>query len=476
MQAIKTKQPRALSVFFLTEMWERYGFYVIQSLLALYLIHVFHLDDVLSYGILGSVTALAYINSIIGGYIADQWIGHRFAVLLGALCLSAGYALLSLVPSVELGAASLAVITLGTGLLKPNVSSMVGSLYGDHDPRRHSGFTLFYVGINLGIILATTGAGYIQQYFGWHVAFLSASMVLLIAFMTFYFGTRYFHILEIRPLKVTFWAWVKALGGIVLTIWVSDYIIKNQHASLYAFFAIAILSVLVVFYEAFVEKGQARRRILAYLILVGISTVYWAIYFQLFFSMNLFVARVVDRTLWGATIPASVFLSIEAFGIIFFGPLMCWAWTRLQGTRWAFSTPTKFALGLGMNAIAFGLLFVSAHLLNAQGMVMPGWLVVVYLLIAVGELFLSPIGLAMVTELVPLRLVGMMMGIFFISLGIGGKLAGLFADISAVPANIVSVAGIDHIYQHAFLVYFLIAAIAAAISFGLIPVVKRLII
>ncbi len=472
---MQTKQPRALSVFFLTEMWERYGFYVLQTLLVLYLTQVFHLDDAFSYGVLGSVTALAYINSILGGYIADQWIGHRVAVLLGAVLLSIGYALFSSTLSVTVGAWALGAITLGTGLLKPNVSSLVGSLYEENDARRHSGFTLFYVGINLGVILASTFAGYIQQYFGWHLAFLSSSIVLVIAFVTFYFGTRHFHILEIRPLKITFTSWVKAWVVMALALGASDYIINHQQASLYAFLAIAILSVLVVLYEALREKGVSRRRLLAYLILVGISTVYWAFYFQLFFSMNLFVDRVVDRSLWGTTIPPSVFVSIEAFGIIVFGPLLSLLWTRMQGTRWACATPTKFALGMGVNALAFGLLALSSHLLNAQGMVMPGWLVVVYLMIALGELLLSPIGLAMVTELVPLRLMGMMMGIFFISLGVGGKLAGLFADLSAVPQGMVSVSGIDHIYQHAFLVYFVIAGFAAVVSFALIPSIKRLI-
>ncbi len=238
---------------------------------------------------------------------------------------------------------------------------------------------------------------------------------------------------------------------------------------------IAILSVLIVLFEALKEKGRSRHRLLAYLILVGISVVYWAIYFQLFFSMNLFVDRVVDRQILGTIVPPSVFMSVEAFGIIAFGPLLSWIWTRLEGTRWACSTPTKFALGMALNALSFGLLYVSSHVLNHQGMVVAVWIVVVYLLIAVGELMLSPIGLAMVTELVPLRLVGTMMGIFFISLGIGGKLAGLFADISAVPDNVVSVAGIDTIYHHAFFVYFMIALIAAVVSFMLVPLIKKLI-
>lgn len=468
-------QPKAVSIFFLTEMWERYGFYLIQALLILFLLHRFHFDDQHSYAILGSVTALAYINSIIGGYIADQLIGHRVAVLIGALCLSLGYALIAFANLQEQVFASLALITFGTGLLKPNVSSMLGTLYKKNDSRRDSGFTLFYVGINFGIILATGLAGYLVEYFGWHFTFLTGTLVLLVAFITFYFGTHYFKIGNIRPLQRTPLKWLKAVVVALMTFVLSYYIIVHQDLALIAFFIITGVSIALVLYEAFIEKGRERRKLFAYLILVGLSVVYWAIYFQLFFSMNLFVLRAVDRHFFSLYVPPSIFLSIEAFGVIIFGPFMALLWTALKKSRFCPSTPMKFTLGLMMNAIAFGLLWISVTVLEGNGLVMPFWVVLVYLLIAVGELLLSPIGLAMVTELVPARLVGVMMGIFFISLGIGGKLAGLFADLSAIPQDLTDVPTIEAIYQHAFFQYFLISLLASILSFFLVPVIRRLI-
>lgn len=469
------KQPRALSIFFLTEMWERYGFYVIQTLLILYLINVFGLSDEYSYGVLGSVTALAYGNAIVGGYIADRLIGHRTAVLAGALMLSAGYCLIAFSNGLELSAWALGVITMGTGLLKPNVSSMVGMLYEENDERRHSGFTLFYVGINLGIILGEWLGGWFQDKMGWHFVFSTASVVLLFAYVIFWFGTRHFKIGDISKITKTFKKSFYAVLIIIAAIVVSHFVIAHQEVAFLFFFAVAIASISIVIYEAFHEKGLSRNRMIAYLVLVGISTFYWAIYFQMFFSMNLFVDRVVDRNFFGITIVPGAFPSIEALSVIFFGPILGWLWMRLSRSRFNPSTPMKFTLALLMHTVAFGTLFLSSLALQSNGMVMPGWLVFVYIVIGIGELLLSPIGLAMVTELVPTRLVGTMMGIFFISLGLGGKLAGVFADISAIPQDMTNVPMIEHIYQHAFFHYFIICLVATIISFALVPVLKKLI-
>lgn len=470
-----TKQPAALSVFSLTEIWERYGFALLETLLILALINVFGLSDQISYAMLGSLTALAYINALIGGYVADRYIGHRMAVLLGALFLSAGYYLLSGAHSLALVCWALGVITMGTGLLKPNVSSMVGSLYDENDPRRHSGFTIFYIGINVGNMLGSMVPSYIQEYFGWQVTYLSAAFMLLIAFGTFFVGIRLFKLQDVRVLAKTKMDWLKAAVMLGIAVEISHYIIKHSHTALVAFFAIALISVGIVLYEAFQEKGKSRARILAYLILVGISTLYWALYFQVFFSMNLFVDRVVDRNIFGFTFTASTFVGIESVGVIIFGVVLSWVWVKLKNSRFNPSTPMKFALGLSMHALAFAVLFLSSLALDKNGMVMPIWVILVYLIIAVGELLLSPIGLSMVTELVPKRLVGMMMGIFFISLGLGGKLAGVFAAISSVPQTLTNVSQIEHIYQHAFLTYFLICFFVTLASLALVPMLKKLI-
>lgn len=469
------KQPKALSVFFMTEMWERYGFNAIELLLILYLIQVFHLPDTFSYGVLGSITALAYVNSVIGGYLADRFIGHRTAVLLGAALLAVFYILISVATSLNFMAWSLSIFTLGTGLLKPNVSSMVGSLYKENDVRRYSGFTIFYIGINLGGILGATIPSYVQQGLGWHVTYLTAMAMMLVAFFTFWAGVRYFHIKDIRNIVYPKKNWGPAILIMLITLGFSYFIIKHQKVALLAFFAIALISAGIVIYEAFHEKGKMRMHIVAYLVLVCLSIVFWALFFQIFFSMNLFVDRVVDHHLWGISLTTSSFAAIEPLGVILIGIFLSWLWTRLQDSWWNPSTPMKFSLGFFMISLVFGLLFISSLLTKSGGLVMPELLILVYLIMAAGELLLSPTGLAMVTELVPQRLMGTMMGIFFISLGLGGKLAGFFADISAIPQNLTDVAQIEHIYRHAFFIYFLICTAAGLVSLMLVPALKKLI-
>lgn len=414
------KQPKGFSIFFLTEMWERYGFYITQTLLILYLIGYFHLTDSVSYGILGSFTALAYINPALGGYIADRYLGARQAILWGALLISAGYIILTGATGLPHVFISLAVIAMGTGLLKPNVSSLLGSLYYQNDSRRHTGFTIFYMGISLGIILATTGGGYLEEFVGWKNTYFIAAMVLLVAWLTFFFGSRFYKIHDVRVMQHSSKKYIQALVFIALMILVNVVIITHQKLSIIAFSLVALFSVLLVLYEArCAHNSIERRRLLAYLLLSCISVFFWAIYFQLYFSMNLFVERVVDRQVFGMSVPASFFVSIESFGLILFGPILGGLWYVLARKGKAISIPVKFAGSLLMMALAFGLLFVSSLFINGQGLVGPTWIVLVYLIIAVGELMLSPIGLAMVTELVPERLAGLMMGIFFVTLGLG---------------------------------------------------------
>ncbi len=470
------KQPRGFSIFFLTEMWERYGFYITQTLLILYLIGYFHLTDSVSYGILGSFTALAYINPALGGYIADRYLGARQAILWGALLISTGYLILTGAHDLPHVFISLAVIAMGTGLLKPNVSSLLGSLYSKNDSRRHTGFTIFYMGISLGIILATTGGGYLEEFVGWKNTYFIAAMVLLVAWLTFFFGSRFYKIHDVRLIQHSTKKYIQALVFIALMILVNVVIITHQKLSIIAFSLVALFSVLLVLYEARrAHNSIERRRLLAYLLLSCISVFFWAIYFQLYFSMNLFVERVVDRQVFGMSVPASFFVSIESFGLILFGPILGGLWYVLARKGKAISIPVKFAGSLLMMALAFGLLFVSSLFINGQGLVGPTWIVLVYLIIAVGELMLSPIGLAMVTELVPERLAGLMMGIFFVTLGLGGKLAGVIADYAAISPNIIDLHQMEGIYHHAFGIYFVVCLVIALMSVALIPVIKKLI-
>lgn len=472
------KQPKALRIFFLTEMWERYGFYVIQTLLILYLLHVFKMSDEMSYGVLGSITALAYGNSVLGGFIADRWLGHRTAVLIASVMLASGYCLIAVSYQLTVTYWAFALITMGTGLFKPNICSLFGQLYDAYDVRRHSGFTYFYVGVNLGIILGESLAGVIQQYFGWHSVFFSAAFVLVITLIVFWLGSRYFHIQDHLAHPKSRYRWLIALSLMVAAIAISYYVIAHPTVALAFFSLVAVLSGALIIYHAYVAEGLQRRRLIAFLVLVAISTLYWAMYFQMFFSMNLFVDRVVDRSWFGLQLVPAVYPSIEAFGVIVVGPLLGWLWWRLESSRSRFNPgiPLKFCLGLALHTIAFGVMYLSSLLINKSGLVMPGWLILAYLFIAVSELLVMPVGLAMVSELLPQRLSGVMMGVFFISLGLGGKLAGVFATLAAVPlASLKDFPVMEHIYQHSFLLYFLLSLGVTVLCFSLVRGLNKMI-
>jgi proton-dependent oligopeptide transporter, POT family len=470
------KQPRGFSVFFLSEMWERYGFYITQTLLIFYLIGHFHLTDSASYSILGSFTALAYVNPALGGYIADRYLGARLAILWGALLISFGYFIFTFADNLNYVFMSLAVIAIGTGLFKPNVSSLLGSLYAKKDTRRHTGYTIFYMGISLGIILATTFGGYLQQKMGWKITYIIAALVLLIAYITFFFGSRFFHFPDQPKIPHSLKKYLQAVFFIVITIMANSIIIAHQTLAIVAFSLIALLSVVVIGYERFRSKDRVEKRnLLAYLLLACVSVFFWAIYFQLFFSLNLFIERVVDRNIFNFKMPSSFFVSIESLGLIIFGPLLGALWRFLALKEKGISIPGKFAGGLCMMTLAFALLFMSSIFKNSQGLIMSSGIIAVYLIISIGELMVSPIGLAMVTELAPPRLSGLMMGIYFIPLGLGGKLAGAFADYAAISPDIVDLNQMETIYHHAFGFYLIACFVITLISFVLFRIIKKLI-
>ena len=471
-------QPKSLRIYVFTELWERYGFYTILSLLLFYFIHFFHLSDQISYDILGSITALAYIHSVLGGYIADRLIGHRTTVLIASILLSIGYSLIALFPNLTTTYWSLSLITVSTGMIKPSISSMVGFLYKEQDVRRHSGYTIFFVGINIGIILGETLAALIQRYFEWKSLFFTASFSLIIACITFWIGTYLFgikdNIIPKAKRKTTL-----GLLIVMLATGVSYYIISHPKVSTIFFTLVAMFCLGIILYKAYQEEKIMRKKLIAFLLLMVISTFYWSLYFQMFFSINLFIERIVDRHLWGLTLVPSVYPSIEAVGVIFFGIGLSWGWRWLESTRPHLNPniPIKFTLALGIHTIALGILYYTSLIIgtNINIFVIQAWLISAYLLIAIGELLISPIGLSMVIEFVPRHSVGVMMGIFFMTQGLGSKISGIAATLTTIPESIVQNSTVTlQAYQHGFLMYFLFSVIGTLISFSLVSLIKKL--
>ncbi len=443
------KNKPGFSIFFLTEMWERYGFYVLQSLLIFFAVKKLGISDKDAYSLVGSFTALAYVNSIFGGYIADRMIGYDYSVIAGTLLLCAGYSVLSVLSyNFDFFILGLAIITIGTGMLKPNISSMLSILYKNNPEQKDYGYTLFYIGIYFGAIGGSMIGGYIKEYMGWMAVFASASIGLFIAFLIFSWGRKHYNLYDEREVKVTPRNICLAFLIIIGIIAISYFGLRNEVLSEIMFAIIAVASVAYITYNLFKLQGAARRKLFAFLIFVVISTLYWAIYFQQFFSVSLCTDRVTRLTL-----PESTLTGFESLGVILFGPLVSWIWFKLQQKQINTPITIKFSLSFLFNAIGFLCLVIGLQYAEQHGILLSQWVIVgCYLLIATGELFIAPIGLSMVSTLTPPALNGAMMGVFLMSIGLGGKLAGILARISSTDGT-SDVLHLQYIYSHEFTIF-----------------------
>jgi POT family proton-dependent oligopeptide transporter len=471
-------QPKALFVCSLTELWERFGFYTLESLLVLYLIHRLSYSDSKAYALLGTFTALAFITPIIGGWLADKVLGFRYAIIIGGILLTAGYVAVGLGPLfLTLG---LSLVIAGNGLLKPNISSLLGLYYQNNDERRDAGFTLFYVGYNLGIVLATTSVGFINRAFGWHIPFFTAAAGMLLGLLVFRLGYRYLAekgfpqdhapqnpiiFLMRRP---------KTLLAILLTALLSAVLLHSPSLARTALPCTAIILVCFVLYLITQGTQEEKKHLGLLLVLIFAAIIFWGLYFQIFFVVNLFTDRLIDKNIAGFAIPTTAFLALEALFIFILGPLMAWFWKKTHQTRWHLSTPMKFSLCFLITGLAMQLLAFTTHTSGTLNLVSPLWLLTFYLLLTLSELLISPIGLAMITELAPKKHTGVMMGAWFMSLGLGGYVTGLLAEMAAVPKHTHSLNKLVPIYHHAFQSYAWIAYLTFVILLLLTPLLKKL--
>jgi POT family proton-dependent oligopeptide transporter len=410
----------------------------------------------------------------VGGFLADRVLGFKRAIVWGGLFLVLGYATLA-IPHKMVFYPALAIIIVGNGLFKPNISSLLGTLYDADNPRRESGFTLFYIGINIGSFLAGISSGYIREHFGWHTSFGLASIGLIIGLITFYFGLHTIHRDTQHPMPLKQYKFLKKPWIVVYCILAIIFLSSVLGSEFLADYLLPGLGVLVLTFMVMLaarQEGIYRQQVFILNILIISSVVFWMMFFQIFFSANLFVERLVDKEWFGFHTPTTVFYAAESVFIILLGPFFAWFWEWLSARNENPAALNKFSLGiffagLGFLVLATGIYLGSGHLIN------PLWVVFAYFLITIGELFLSPIGLSAITLLAPPHLIGMMMGIWFVGTGFGGIFAGWLAKIASVPETVTSIPAKLAIYQHAFLIYAFIAFAVALILFFIQQVMKK---
>ncbi|MGH3117561.1 MAG: peptide MFS transporter [Vicinamibacterales bacterium] len=423
--------PRGLTTLFFTEMWERFSYYGMRALLILFMTASvaeggLGLDTTRAAAVYGLYTAAVYFTAIPGGWIADRLLGQRQAVFIGGILIALGHFSLAL-NVMPLFYAGLVLIVLGTGLLKPNISSIVGQLYAPDDRRRDAGFSIFYMGINLGGFIAPLVCGYLGQRIGWHWGFGAAGVGMTLGLIQYVAGGARLGkagLLQHKPARAG-WLWTGVAAASLLVVAVFYALWPYRELVLVAGTVVVFLWLL-----GQAQSGVERRRTLAIIVLFVFSTLFWAGFEQAGSSLNLFADRATRTSIVGWSFPSSWFQSVNSLFIVTLAPAFAWLWIRL-GSREP-SSPAKFALGLAFVSLGFLVVAAGAWLSQQTGgaRVSPMWLVVVYLFFTIGELCLSPVGLSTVTKLAPARLVGSMMGVWFLSISlgnfIGGRVAGFF--------------------------------------------------
>jgi len=436
------KHPPALAFLLFTETWERFSFYGMKALLVFYLSKSFLFSDKTAYAIYGSYSALVYATPVFGGLLADRLLGFRKAVLLGGVLMALGHFAMT-VPNLQVFYAALALLICGNGFFKPNISSLVGRLYPTDDPRRDSAFTIFYMGINLGAFLAPIACGYLGERLGWHWGFGLAGVGMLLGLLVFLRARPLLEGIAEPPLRagarrsfagLSLEAWVYLGTGLaVLIAWQLVQRGLLVGSLLIGLGVTAFLGLCV--YLLRLPDPVARGRLGVALLLTVFSVVFWSFFEQTGTSMNLFTDRNVNRSLFGFTIPASQFQSVEGLFILLLAPLFSWLWLYLARRRLEPSTPLKFALGTIQLGLGFAALYLGALTSRATGSVPMFWLILCYCLHATGELCLSPIGLSMVTKLAPKAVTGLLMGTWFLAYSFAQYLAALIAQLTGVTTQ-----------------------------------------
>jgi len=478
--------PKPLWMLFMTEFWERFAFYGIRWALVLYMVAQFHAGndagEAPSNLIYGAYLALVYAAAIFGGYVADRVLGYQRSILLGAVIMAAGLFMIAM-PDEQIFKFGLATVICGNGLFKPNISTMVGKLYAVSDSRRDAGFTIFYMGINLGGFLAPIATGFLaEQVFGtqampaYKYVFIASGIGMVLSLVWFWFGRRQLKGIGRPPegdggKQKVLYVFVGALVAIPAV-----YFLLSMGAAALQWFVLLPMFVILcalLLIEGIREGKVQRDKAIAMLIIFVFNVMFWMFFEQAGSSFTFLADKIVDRDIFGPggfVFSNAWFQSVNSLAIIALAPVIALIWIWMGKRNAEPSIPRKFSLGLIFNGLAFLLLmFALSSLVDDVGKI-PFWtLFMVYVIQSVGELCLSPIGLSMVTKLAPVRLVGFGMGGWFLSTGIGNNLSGIFAGhVSGTGGMTVQSAHAGYTFG------FWALLIAGALLFLLAPLIQKL--
>jgi POT family proton-dependent oligopeptide transporter len=441
--------PRGLATLFFTEMWERFSYYGMRALLLLFMVASVEkggmgLDDKTGGAIYGLYTMFVYLLALPGGWLADKFFGLRKSIFYGGCIIAFGHFCLAF-PSQETFFVGLLFIVIGTGMLKPNISSMVGEIYPPEDQvRRDAGFSIFFMGINSGALISPIIVGYLGENVNWHYGFAAAGVGMILGVIQYRLTENYLGTVGLEPSRhadpvrqkaleknIRYALWIIGIGLVVLvaSLWTRTITI-NPIVFAQGSGVVLLISVLLYFIYVFAFENltpDEKKKVLAIFIFFVVTTAFYAGYEGQGSSLNLFADRYTDRLFGSFTMPASWLQSAPPIFVILFVPVFTWLWSTLAKRKLNPITPVKLALGLFWMGLGYLVMMGAAEIVMHGDKPGVSWLVVTYMLHTFGEICLYPIGLSGVTKLAPKRLVGQMMGVFFMALALGNLFAGLYA-------------------------------------------------
>jgi len=421
------RHPRGLQVLFFTEMWERFSYYGMRALLVLYLVNSLNLSETNALHIYAVYTGLVYLTPIFGGYLADRFLGPQKAIFIGGITMILGHFLMAFPDHLYL---AMGLLIIGNGYFKPNISTLLGSLYKKNDIRRDSGFSFFYVGINLGAFLAPITIGFIGETVDWHYGFAIAGVGMTLGLIQFGFGQK--HLIQedfskkTKLLNLRDWTLITALSILNIPIILLFLALNN----IFIIYFYEILCGLIAFSVILkLKRGQRKKytyddlKKISYISLLSVFVIFfWIGFEQAGGSLTLYANSSIDRTIFGLLIPASFFQAVNPMIIILLGPFIAKLWLKIDKSNYSISTAKKMGFGLILLGSGFLLLTFAS---NSNTIIISfWWLVAVYFLHTLGELCLSPIGLSMVTRVSPKKLASLMMGFWFLSSAVANYMAG----------------------------------------------------
>ncbi|MFJ1268435.1 oligopeptide:H+ symporter [Legionella lytica] len=431
------EQPRAFHMIFLLELWERFGFYTVQGILTLYFMRYLGYSELDSYYAFGAFSALVYGLIVIGGYLGDSILGTKRTIVLGLVVLAAGYFALAITDKEHVFLA-LGLVCVGNGLFKANPSNLLAKCYKPHDSRLHGGFTLYYMAINLGSMIALVIGPVIASRYGYSSAYLMSASGLILGLGNYWLQHKY--IAHINTLaderRISLFHWLLILIGICLLTEFSAYLLQHVSLAKNLFWAITCLVLLYYSYLACKESRAAMLRMLVALVLMLEALIFFVLYQQMPTSLNLFAVNNVNPNFLGITIDAQSFQALNPIWIILMSPVLVSLYSRLNQKGIPFFTPYKFALGMTMCGLSFLVLYFARYFYTENGIVSSWWLIISYLFQSLGELLVSALGVAMVAELVPISMTGFVMGIWFLATAISGFIGASVASYTALPQHI----------------------------------------